>query len=187
MQLYHETSGLRETPSTDAFRKYPLSAQNALSDGTTHVIFQPLDIIARLAALVPKPGVNLTRFHRVFAPHSKHRVDVTPAKRGKGRVRKESEDQAPAQRHKAMTLGQGLKRVFDIDVSVCQKCGGEATVIACIEDQAFIDKIQQHLQDEGAFRHCQIYCLRRGPRQIQTGLHSHGFSHRLSLRITATG
>jgi hypothetical protein len=35
-------------------------------DGTTHVIFEPLDFIARLAALVPKPRVNLTRFHGVF-------------------------------------------------------------------------------------------------------------------------
>ena len=32
-------------------------------DGTTHVIFEPPDFIARLAALVPKPRVNLTRFH----------------------------------------------------------------------------------------------------------------------------
>ncbi len=30
-------------------------------DGTTHVIFEPLDFIARLAALVPKPPVNLIR------------------------------------------------------------------------------------------------------------------------------
>ena len=28
-------------------------------DGTTHVIFEPLDLIARLVALVPKPRVNL--------------------------------------------------------------------------------------------------------------------------------
>ncbi len=49
-------------------------------DGTTHVIFEPLDFIARLAALVPRPRVNLTRFHGVFAPNSKHRVLVTPAK-----------------------------------------------------------------------------------------------------------
>jgi SAM-dependent methyltransferase len=32
-------------------------------DGTTHVLFEPLDFLARLAALVPSPGVNLTRFH----------------------------------------------------------------------------------------------------------------------------
>ena len=34
-------------------------------DGTTHVVFEPLDFIARLAALVPPPRVNLTRFHEV--------------------------------------------------------------------------------------------------------------------------
>ena len=31
--------------------------------GTTHVIFEPLDFIARLAALVPKARVNLTRLY----------------------------------------------------------------------------------------------------------------------------
>ena len=30
-------------------------------DGTTHVIFEPLDFIARLAALVSKPKVNLSQ------------------------------------------------------------------------------------------------------------------------------
>jgi hypothetical protein len=42
------------------------------NDGTTHVIFEPLDFISKLASLVPKPRVNLTRFHGVFAPNSKH-------------------------------------------------------------------------------------------------------------------
>ena len=32
-------------------------------DGTTHVVFEPLDFMARLAALVPNPRVNLTRYH----------------------------------------------------------------------------------------------------------------------------
>ena len=36
-------------------------------NGTTHVIFEPLDFISRLAALVPRPRVNLTRFHGIFA------------------------------------------------------------------------------------------------------------------------
>ena len=42
-------------------------------DGTTHVIFEPLDFIARLAALMPKPRVNLTRLcgdlHRRIYAH----------------------------------------------------------------------------------------------------------------------
>jgi len=120
------------------------------SDGTTHVIFEPLDFIAKLAALVPKPRVNLTRFHGVFAPNSKHRVDVTPAKRGKGCARKKIEDKTPEQHHQAMTWAQRLKRVFNIDVSVCPKCGGKTKVIASIEDQAVIDRILVHLMKKGA-------------------------------------
>ena len=42
-------------------------------DGATHVVFVPLDFISRLAALVPKPRVNLTRYHGVFAHNSQHR------------------------------------------------------------------------------------------------------------------
>lgn len=117
------------------------------SDGTTHVIFEPLDFIAKLAALVPKPRVNLTRFHGVFAPNSKHRVYVTPAKRGKGCA---NEDKTPEQRHQAMTWAQHLKQVFNIDVSVCPTCGGDSRVIASIEDQAAIDKILAHLMKKGA-------------------------------------
>jgi hypothetical protein len=40
------------------------------TEGTTHVLFEPLDFIARLVALVPRPRVNLTRFHGVFAPYA---------------------------------------------------------------------------------------------------------------------
>ena len=61
-------------------------------DGTTHVIFEPLDFIPRLAALVPKPRVNLTRFHGVFARNSHYRAVVTPAKRGKGNKAKTNDE-----------------------------------------------------------------------------------------------
>ena len=53
-------------------------------DGTTQVAFDPVDFIARLAALVPKPRVNLTRYHGVLAPNHRWRGLVTPAKRGRG-------------------------------------------------------------------------------------------------------
>jgi hypothetical protein len=75
-------------------------------DGTTHVIFEPLDFIARLAALVPKPRVNLTRFHGAFAPNSKQRGRVTPAKRGRGGqhpTKRDPEAATPAERRAAMT------------------------------------------------------------------------------------
>ena len=45
------------------------SLKTSYRDGTTHVIFETLDFIARLAALVPLPRLNITRFHGVFAPN----------------------------------------------------------------------------------------------------------------------
>ena len=121
-------------------------------DGTTHVIFEPVDFIAKLAALVPKPRVNLTRYHGVFAPNSKHRVWVTPARRGKGnwKVAAGQDENTPAQRHVAMTWAQRLKRVFNIDVETCRACGGSAKVIACIEDPVIIRKILNHLQEKSS-------------------------------------
>ena len=137
-------------------------------DGTTHVIFEPMDFIARLAALVPRPRVNLTRFHGVFAPNSKHRALVTPAKRGKGGKPKDAEDQdekTPAQRHVAMTWAQRLKRVFDIDVETCRVCGGAAKVIACIEDPGVIQKILAHLEEKTPTRAARLLPDSRAPPQ----------------------
>jgi hypothetical protein len=120
-------------------------------DGTTHVIFEPLDFIARLAALVPKPRVNLTRFHGVFAPNSKHRVQVTPAKRGKGKKTKladEPQEPTPAERRASLTWAQRLKRVFNIDIETCRACGAAVRIIACIEDAVIIEKILTHLDEK---------------------------------------
>ncbi len=117
-------------------------------DGTTHVIFEPLDFIARLAALIPRPRANLTRFHGVFAPNSKHRALITPAKRGKGNKRQENSKTdgcTVAKRHAAMTWAQRLKRVFNIDITTCETCGGAVKVIASIEDPVVIKQILAHL------------------------------------------
>jgi hypothetical protein len=122
-------------------------------DGTTHVISELLDFIARLVALVPKPRVNLTRFHGVSAPNSAHRAQVTPAKRGKGnkaRMADAVEDTTPAERRAAMTRSQRLKRVFNIDIETCNSCGGPVKIIACIEDPLVIKKILAHLERKGA-------------------------------------
>ena len=45
-------------------------------------MLEPLDLMARLAVLVPPPRMHLTRYHGVFAPHSTLRAEITPAGRG---------------------------------------------------------------------------------------------------------
>jgi len=142
--------------------KVVYSLKTPYRDGTTQVAFdgaaiRPVDFMARLAALVPKPRVNLTRYHGVLAPNHRWRGEVTPAKRGKGVKRiANTEVRSPAERHVAracpalsgMSWAQRLKRVFNIDIAVCGRCGGSARVIACIEDQDIIDRILAHLESK---------------------------------------
>jgi hypothetical protein len=107
-------------------------------DGSTHVVLEPLDFIARLAALVPRPRLNLTRFHGVFAPHCKHRARIVPH-RPRGKV---DNDQPTA----PMSWMRRLKRVFAIDIETCPDCGGKLRVIASIEDPPLIRHILAHVQ-----------------------------------------
>ena len=47
-------------------------------DGTSHVIFQPLELIEKLTALVPAPRFNLVRYSGVLAPSASWRALVIP-------------------------------------------------------------------------------------------------------------
>lgn len=116
-------------------------------DGTTHIVLEPLDLMARLAALVPPPRMHLTRFHGVFAPHSKLRAAVTPAHRGVGsKTDPANPDQPITPRHVAMSWAQRLKRVFGVEINTCARCGGKLKVIASIEEPEVIGRILAHLE-----------------------------------------
>ncbi|WP_395844995.1 transposase [Archangium violaceum] len=49
-----------------------------LPDGTTHLLFTGLELLRRVASLVPPPRANLTRFHGVFAPGARLRPFLVP-------------------------------------------------------------------------------------------------------------
>ncbi len=119
-------------------------------DGTTHIVLEPVDFMARLAALVPPPRGHLTRFHGVFAPHAALRAAVTPAGRGPGARSRAGTVENPTPRHVAMTWARRLKRVFGIDIEQCARCGGRLQVIASIEAPELIERILAHRQERGA-------------------------------------
>jgi hypothetical protein len=109
------------------------------------VVFEPLDFLARLAALVPPPRAHLVRYHGVFAPHAALRAAITPAGRGRRARRREGAEGAlPA--HAAMSWAQRPKRVFAIEIECCRRCGGRLEVIASIEEAALIERILEHLR-----------------------------------------
>ena len=102
------------------------------------------DFIARLAALVPKPGCNLTRYHGVFAPNSAFRRAVVPGagkhRSHKGKTASCRDDGSKLQKSgpvdasdlpiAPLTWAQRLKRVFEFDITLCPHCGGRLRVIA---------------------------------------------------------
>jgi hypothetical protein len=88
-----------------------------------------------LAALVPPPRANLTRFHGVFAPNSRYRARVVPGRVGGGGDPEQLAEEPTVSEWRAkMTWAQRLQRVFGIDVEPCPSCGGPVRIIACIED-----------------------------------------------------
>ena len=46
------------------------------SDGTTHIVLEPHELIEKLAALVPRPRSNLIVYHGCLAPRAKDREKV---------------------------------------------------------------------------------------------------------------
>ncbi|AQA17153.1 hypothetical protein BST95_01890 [Halioglobus japonicus] len=108
-----------------------------------------------MAALAPKPRINLTRYHGVLAPNHRWRGEVTPAGRGKAlKTGANAEVRTPVEHHAAMTWAQRFKRVFNIDIEACSRCGGSVKVIVeasnrCVEDQDFINRILAHLESKG--------------------------------------
>ena len=112
--------------------------KHSFRDGTTHVVLDPIDFIARLAALIPRPRAHLTRYHGVFAPNFKHRHRIVP--NPVHPLARAPHVSSPA----PMNWMQRLKRVFHIDIEHCGVCGGTLRVIACIETPEVIETILTH-------------------------------------------
>ncbi len=55
-----------------------LKLKSAYRDGTTHLVMTPLEFMQKLAALIPRPRLNLTRYHGVLAPNAKLRSQIIP-------------------------------------------------------------------------------------------------------------
>jgi hypothetical protein len=99
-------------------------------------------LIARLAALVPKPSTSPA--HGVLAPNQL----VTPARaRERHQVYLHAEVRTPAERHAAMTWAQRLACVQYRHRGLWH-AAGSVRVIASIEDQDVIDRILTHLRQK---------------------------------------
>ncbi len=51
-----------------------VALQRPWADGTTHLVFTPAELLARLVPLVPRPRINLLLYHEVLAPNAPWRA-----------------------------------------------------------------------------------------------------------------
>jgi len=78
-------------------------------DGTTHMVFEPLELIEKLAALVPPPGVNIVRYHGVLAPAARNRAGIVPGSAANNETR--TQDRCTCRRHGDRASRPGRPRV----------------------------------------------------------------------------
>jgi hypothetical protein len=112
------------------------------ADGTTGITLSPLELLEKLAALVPLPRVHLVRYGGCLAPHSTLREAIRPTLRQQGIAGEEAKPATPYW-HWARLLG----RVFGLDMATCPFCRrGTLRIIAVITQGEVISKILRHLK-----------------------------------------
>ena len=118
----------------------------------------PLTLIERLAALVPRPFVRLVTYHGMFAPAAPLRdrvVPPPPEEAGTHDADSACVHSAPMPlttsptkplrcTRKRYSWPDLLRRVFHIDVFLCE-CGGLRRLLAFITDNTSIRRILTHL------------------------------------------
>jgi len=112
------------------------------SDGTTGIRLSPLELLEKLAALVPLPRVHLVRYAGCLAPHSTLRAAIIPTRRQQGVDGEETTTGTPY-----WSWARLLGRVFGLDMRTCPFCRrGTLRIIAVITQEAVITRILRHLQ-----------------------------------------
>lgn len=119
-----------------------LQLKRRYHDGTTHLVFQPLAFMERLAALVPRPHKNLIIYSGVLAPNAKLRAKVVvygaahdaPAADGEDAAAcaHATEPESSAGARPNYSWAELMRRAFEIDVLRCTHCGGRRRMLAAV-------------------------------------------------------
>jgi hypothetical protein len=125
------------------------------SDGTTGITLSPLELLEKLAAIVPLPRVHLVRYAGCLAPHSTLREAIIPTPRQQGVDGEKAKTGTPS-----WSWARLLGCVLALDMATCLPplCGrrepcdlpfcrrGSLRIIAAITQAEVIRKMLRHLK-----------------------------------------
>jgi hypothetical protein len=124
--------------------RYLLRLKAPWRDGTTHLCLEPIELMERLAAQIPKPRINLVLYAGVLAPNAKLRPEVVGYARPKPLPEPPAtETQTRAERQ---SWAQLMLATFGLDVLACRRCGGRLKYISTILDPRIARRILEHLR-----------------------------------------
>jgi hypothetical protein len=135
--------------------------KRTFSDGTNTITMTAEEFLTRICALIAPPRVNLTRYHGQFAARARGRAALTGSKsrpRTPVAATLGSSSSAPEDRRSPepappphpdrpprLPWADLLKRVWELDVRTCSRCGGKMQILAYLTGVAVIARILDHL------------------------------------------
>ena len=108
--------------------------------GTTHLAYEPLDFLAKLVALIPRPHKNLVLYHGVLAARSRWRARVV-AYRREAELGVDCETWRPSSQCPRGAWAELMRRAFGYDLLACPCCAGKMVYVSCVLRRDVIAKI----------------------------------------------
>jgi len=115
-------------------------------DGTVQILVAPLELLEKLAALVPPPRLHLIRYHGVLAPQARDRALIVPGPALTDGAEQDDPGHAPLTAAQRLTWAVLLARVWQLEALVCPRCGGRMKLVAARTDG---DAIRRYLTGVG--------------------------------------
>ena len=159
----HAIDGQAALGSPEARLLYRLAEPDL--QGRTELVLSPLELLERLAKLIPPPRVHRHRYHGVLAPHALLRPRVVAiGRKERGSVEVAERSVMPAPRpppalpptpsapdparppnSARIRWAQLLARIFEVLPLLCPACGGEMKILAFVTDPPTVETILHHL------------------------------------------
>jgi len=142
-----------------------------MPDGRTALLLTPLELLNRLASLIPPPRRHRHRYHGVLAANSSWRAQVTAlAGRPWDEIKsalpqrpKEASapeplaevgsDPTPAATHRPLSAylwAVLVARIYELSPLLCTHCGTEMKIIAFVTDPDAVTRILKHIGEPSA-------------------------------------
>jgi hypothetical protein len=138
----------------DAEGQVWITLRHQWSDGTTHLRFDPVALLERLAVLIPRPRINLVLYYGLLAPRAPWRRAVVAsagsewsdtAIAGCQAAADEGHESTGQRRARGYVWSELMRRTFGTDVLECPRCGGRLRLLAHIEHARIVERILRHL------------------------------------------